>query len=818
MASSQTWTPFMIPVISQLDSPSLSFHSSSNSSCSRSSPSSPFPLHPPNTEPSSRYSLHLSGISPQNAKSRVETQTRVVLTLHDQYGHRDSFYHTLRIPPLLLAKDGKNKTTFKKPSTVAHVPPERILYLQASVTCSADPNKALLVCDTCVRRELFRANRKKGGAQTESALQLEKKFLIINCSESLLFEDGQVEFPMRITCYSRHHDEKEGFKVTFQFTNHLGEVIASQTCPPIMITDDHKTAKRSQARPSKKRKNTDDSDSSASYAYGSLKMTAVSQTPAISLISSPNSVSELSLFDLQPMNIPPYHVHPSTPAFDTMNLTQISPSLQESYFQEFVDPRIVKVIPSEGPVTGGIEVTVLGERFHPGCLVIFGGRIATTDFFSETTLTCILPPSAIPGPVLVQLKNYDSVQPGSFIYRKDSDRALLELALQIIGQRATGKLEDVINIAMHIVSQQPLPVPENFYSNQEEYLLKALAVLDSPSPFDVQIDMRTTTGHTLLHFVCYNRLYKLLPLLLRHGASPHVKDRNGFRPLHYAAWRNSSESVEILLCVSNIWARTKTGDTALDLARLAGATDVERLILRKSPSEGNFNRSSSFPTLQVLVNDDDSDSSSSSKSCTQFHDPATSFISHPVSRRASFANQPRIAPITRPHSRTGTSSSPAVSTCLTNTQTDKAEATAAVVDEQVQQRVKDIFNTMWLSLARSSDILRRPGDYIPQAIPAFWSEPPPQYQEVVTRSSFKSHFSKSWLGGKSENLSTQGSVEDDEESVVRAAYLIRQSTKDRMVFFFWLPVLIVSIALLYYTGSFRTTFTIYSPPTTYPET
>ncbi|GAA5825371.1 hypothetical protein JCM11251_006955 [Rhodosporidiobolus azoricus] len=124
-------------------------------------------------------------------------------------------------------------------------------------------------------------------------------------------------------------------------------------------------------------------------------------------------------------------------------------------------PRITRIIPGEGPVHGGIEVTVLGENFVQDLVCVFGDSPAfPTHFWSSTTLVCVLPPSANPGPVVVGIKGVPlTVEQGTglqlFTYKDDSDRSLLELALQVVGLKMTGKLENAAAIAMRIVGNSP---------------------------------------------------------------------------------------------------------------------------------------------------------------------------------------------------------------------------------------------------------------------------------------------------------------------------------------------------------------------------
>ncbi|KAK3050948.1 hypothetical protein LTS18_012507, partial [Coniosporium uncinatum] len=65
-------------------------------------------------------------------------------------------------------------------------------------------------------------------------------------------------------------------------------------------------------------------------------------------------------------------------------------------------PTIFKVLPNEGPVSGGIEVAIFGKGFHRGIEVWFGDSPATTTtYWDEASLVCMLPPSPMPGIVTV---------------------------------------------------------------------------------------------------------------------------------------------------------------------------------------------------------------------------------------------------------------------------------------------------------------------------------------------------------------------------------------------------------------------------------
>ena len=121
-------------------------------------------------------------------------------------------------------------------------------------------------------------------------------------------------------------------------------------------------------------------------------------------------------------------------------------------------PKISRLIPAEGPVHGGIEVIMLGENFSPGLEVLFGDvPAASTQAWGANTLMCILPPSPSPGPVVVGFKNLQMHMGGGvglqlFTYLDTSDKALMELALQVVGMKMTGRIDDARSVARRIIA------------------------------------------------------------------------------------------------------------------------------------------------------------------------------------------------------------------------------------------------------------------------------------------------------------------------------------------------------------------------------
>lgn len=106
---------------------------------------------------------------------------------------------------------------------------------------------------------------------------------------------------------------------------------------------------------------------------------------------------------------------------------------------KYEPPEIERLIPVSGPISGGIEVTVLGKSFRSGLRCVFGGYEApVTQLYGPTTLVVILPAAVSAGPVVVSLRdNFTQkmlTNPSDviFTYINNVDRKLLELALQVL--------------------------------------------------------------------------------------------------------------------------------------------------------------------------------------------------------------------------------------------------------------------------------------------------------------------------------------------------------------------------------------------------
>ena len=92
--------------------------------------------------------------------------------------------------------------------------------------------------------------------------------------------------------------------------------------------------------------------------------------------------------------------------------------------------------------------------------MLFGSTPATaTQYWNSNTLVVILPPGTTPGPVVVSFKDQQGVVANGerplpiFVYKDESERAIMELALQVVGLRINGRIEDARDIALRIIGE-----------------------------------------------------------------------------------------------------------------------------------------------------------------------------------------------------------------------------------------------------------------------------------------------------------------------------------------------------------------------------
>ncbi|KAK0547548.1 SPT3 Dosage dependent suppressor of Ty-induced promoter mutations-like protein [Tilletia horrida] len=333
-----------------------------------------------------------------------------------------------------------------------------------------------------------------------------------------------------------------------------------------------------------------------------------------------------------------------------------------------VGPQISKLIPGEGPTSGGIEVTILGSNFEEGITCVFGDVPATnTKVWAANTLVCILPPSQSPGPVVVTLKSspFAPALPAFqglpdrplplFTYIEASDRALMELALQVVGLQMTGAVQSARDVAMRVVGSNstfaagggqtqfsgsagggtqmgtshagaPRDAVGGFisslarardnttHSSFQDSVFSFLSLLDV-DPDSVPgsntrkdaIRLANKQGHTLLHLAVMLGFHRLAADLLRRGVPVNARDRNGYTALHFAALHGRVTIARLLL---NGGARDNIpnweGHLPIDIAREKDQIDVEMLLADTGSPAAQVHLSASHHDSGVSISEENS--------------------------------------------------------------------------------------------------------------------------------------------------------------------------------------------------------------------
>lgn len=314
--------------------------------------------------------------------------------------------------------------------------------------------------------------------------------------------------------------------------NREGLIVGTGISPPIMITDDHKSSKQKSNR--KRSRETED------VVISRPDTPAPSRRNSVSTEEDDTSL-EMTVLCNEEEAWPFNRRRRITLSSDTFDML----------------PQLDRLVPSQGPTYGGIEVTMLGSGFYQGLTCLFGEHQASTVYWNSSTMVCILPPANHTGPVVVSFKEHPLVLEGQdvaiFTYFDASDQALLELALQVVGLKMTGKLHDAKSVAMRIVQggeqyQQQQNVQQDLIdalqissllnllvTNKQGQSLLHLAViiqneeliksLISCCPLDEKakfLNLQDVNEMTCLHFAIYFKSVDLVRLLLISGANPTI--------------------------------------------------------------------------------------------------------------------------------------------------------------------------------------------------------------------------------------------------------------------------------------------------------
>lgn len=244
------------------------------------------------------------------------------------------------------------------------------------------------------------------------------------------------------------------------------------------------------------------------------------------------------------------------------------------------------------------------------------------------TLVCILPPSPSPGPVVVAFKNVPlAVNDNSglqlFTYIDTSDKALMELALQVVGMKMSGgRIEDARNVARRIIGAGggvnpgfpqggALPTQQAGANNMagstghfiaamnagsetrdfQAMIMKVLGMLDvdysdsAPELPSNPLDHVNDQKQTLLHLAAVLGFHRLVSWLIERDAALDLQDKHGYTPLHLAALCGRVTITRQLLQAGAVHNVTNNaGQTPVDIARQRDQIDVEALFTRHTPS------------------------------------------------------------------------------------------------------------------------------------------------------------------------------------------------------------------------------------------
>ncbi|KAL2753674.1 hypothetical protein ACRALDRAFT_2044030 [Sodiomyces alcalophilus JCM 7366] len=212
-------------------------------------------------------------------KSRVETQIPIKMTLLGAPPTIKRLHlptHSISKPKLLakppaerspdmlelyvqvvcttaMQDENNKRRALQRAATASHPPvqgPPADMDVEENKTANGGEVR---ICKGCIMRERKRAGRKKIKKAEEEEMWKKdenRRVIVFNTKEIKDWQPCtgtgrvgglQVDCPMRIACYCRHHNEKVGFRVIFTIKDWNDRIVAQAMSPSIMITDDHKT-------------------------------------------------------------------------------------------------------------------------------------------------------------------------------------------------------------------------------------------------------------------------------------------------------------------------------------------------------------------------------------------------------------------------------------------------------------------------------------------------------------------------------------------------------------------------------------------------
>lgn len=94
------------------------------------------------------------GLPETGAKSRVETQIKICLQLVDSSNNLTTDWSHLRLPEHMVAKEKLKRKNQKAGDDKLAMLESKVLNLEAAVVCDGHPDNEIIMCTSCVHREV----------------------------------------------------------------------------------------------------------------------------------------------------------------------------------------------------------------------------------------------------------------------------------------------------------------------------------------------------------------------------------------------------------------------------------------------------------------------------------------------------------------------------------------------------------------------------------------------------------------------------------------------------------------------------------------
>ncbi|PRT53138.1 Protein SPT23 [Wickerhamiella sorbophila] len=592
-----------------------------------------------------KYHLHLGELPD---RSRVETQIKCNLFL-TPYPEENLLHlpaDTIARPRFQLRDDFR--------------PHPQILDLEVDVVVPEKPLEPVLMCPKCISREKKRAFRKKTLDENEEHHWNEnraRRIVIFNCRELLVLplpkrvklpsgeivEGREIELPLRLACYCRHHIAKDGYKLVFTIRDYKGNIVARTVSDTIFITDNHKEPRVSGSSGVSRQSSVPVPNVPESPGGGMYSMDSGSEYSTSNSTTHSSSASAVS----RTRRSSAYHPYSRSSRMtshrsNSMSSGGGSPSVPPSPGPTGTAPlvqnnnaimvaSIQRAIPNQGSVRGGLEITLLGQGFHPGLVAMFGELPAvSTQCWSDSTIIAHLPPSSVAGPVPVSFQGQQPTpQSAVFTYVNDTGSKLVELALQVVGFKVNGNVDGVSDLQSQLSTYNPSDGNSGNNSavdlnNQhgggpvdnlaktllkdiqegEQFILKCLKYIQIVSGKIVNLNMRNSEGQTMMHLASIMGYVDVVIALMAQGANVDLQDVSGMTPLHFAAMHgNRAITRHLLAAHADPFHRNFAGQTIVDSADCS-VSDLLPKNQRTWYMQTNSRNSSSSTLASLLARED----------------------------------------------------------------------------------------------------------------------------------------------------------------------------------------------------------------------